>query len=236
MIYSDPTGHRIYEDNYWSKADQKLIDQYTAEFNKAKAAGNTAAMQAAHDKAIAIRVANGAEVIARTDYSTGKTTSIRTQNGGVHEDYLSEALAVPALAAALFYGPTIAPTVLAVSDVATMGTTISTGTVIAAQAVNTGSKMVTLFRSMSDAELAGIAKKKAFDAGFNMEGKWFATTLQDAMEWANMPGNSRIVSVTVNKNMLNGAYYSSNLDNIGPAYYFELEALNAGFGKVTVVK
>nr|WP_269322567.1 RHS repeat-associated core domain-containing protein [Paenibacillus sp. FSL H7-0357] len=72
LIYTDPTGHRIAEDNYWSKADQKLIDTYTADFNKAKAAGNTAAMQAAHDKAIAIRVANGAEVIAITNYSTGK--------------------------------------------------------------------------------------------------------------------------------------------------------------------
>lgn len=51
-----------------------------------------------------------------------------------------------------------------------------------------------------------------------------------------MPGNSRIISVSVNESMLNGAYYSSKLDNIGPAYYFELEALNAGFGKVTVVK
>ncbi|AIQ17133.1 hypothetical protein H70357_11025 [Paenibacillus sp. FSL H7-0357] len=117
-----------------------------------------------------------------------------------------------------------------------MGTTFSTGTVIAAQAVNAGSKMVNLFRSMSDAELAAIAKSKVFDAGFNMEGKWFATTLNDAKEWANMPGNSRIISVSVNESMLNGAYYSSKLDNIGPAYYFELEALNAGFGKVTVVK
>lgn len=50
-----------------------------------------------------------------------------------------------------------------------MGTTFSTGTVIAAQAVNAGSKMVNLFRSMSDAELAAIAKSKVFDAGFNME-------------------------------------------------------------------
>ncbi|WP_238654565.1 hypothetical protein [Paenibacillus piscarius] len=121
-----------------------MIDQYTTEFNKAKSAGNTAAMQAAHDKAIAIRVAKGAEVIAKTDYSTGKTASIRTQNEGVHEDYLSQALAVPALAAGIFYAPIIAPTALAVSDVATMGTTFSTGTVIAAQSLNAGAKMVTL--------------------------------------------------------------------------------------------
>ncbi|MNC33604.1 hypothetical protein D3C76_665940 [compost metagenome] len=50
-------------------------------------------------------------------------------------------------------------------------------------------------------------------------------------KWANMPGNSRIVFVTVNENMLNEAYYSSRLDNIGPAYYFELEALNLVLGR-----
>lgn len=51
-----------------------------------------------------------------------------------------------------------------------------------------------------------------------------------------MPGNSRIVSVTVNESILNGAFYKPMLDGIGPAYYFEIEALNAGFGKVTLVK
>ncbi|MEC0333153.1 hypothetical protein P4H42_26640 [Paenibacillus macerans] len=90
---------------------------------------------------------------------------------------------------------------------------------------------------MSDAELTGIAQSKVFDAGFNMEGKWFATSLNDAKKWgAAMVGNNRIVSVTVPQKMLNRAFYSSKLDNIGPAYYFDLDVLNSGFGKVMVEK
>ncbi|MCE3203467.1 RHS repeat domain-containing protein [Paenibacillus sonchi] len=123
LIYSDPSGHRIAEDKYWSKADQKLIDKYTAEFNKAKAAGNTAAMQAAHDKAITIRVANGAEVIARTDYSTGKTTSISTGKGGVHEDFVTEALTVPVLAFGI-YSLTATTTLTIGTEISGLGTVV----------------------------------------------------------------------------------------------------------------
>ncbi|MNZ90662.1 hypothetical protein D3C78_1096310 [compost metagenome] len=97
--------------------------------------------------------------------------------------------------------------------------------------------MVTLFRSMSETEVTGIAKTGVFDAGFNMSGKWFSTTLEDASKWsATLNGNTRIVSVTLPKSILESAYYSKNLDNISPAYYFELDILNSSFGKVTVVK
>ncbi|WP_059043802.1 RHS repeat-associated core domain-containing protein [Paenibacillus rubinfantis] len=128
LRYFDLSGHRIEQDKYLSKNDQKLMDQYTADFNKAKAAGNKAAMQVAHDKANALREANGFEIINRTDYSTGKTTSISTGKGGVREDWLSTAIAVPAVAAGIYYAPVIAPTVAATTDVATMGTTVSTAT------------------------------------------------------------------------------------------------------------
>lgn len=238
LRYFDPSGHRIDNDKNLTKVDQKLIDQYTNDFNNAKKAGNKTAMQIAHNNAVNVRLGSGNyEQVRKTDYTTGKFTDITVHSGSAREDWLSTSLAVPALAAGIFYAPIVAPTVFATADVATMGTTLSTGTVIAAQAINTSSKVVTLYRSMNESELVGIAKTNAFDDGFNMSGKWFATNFEDASKWgAVMGGNPRIVSMTIPKSMLESAYYSKKLDNIGPAYYFELDLLNSGFGKVTVVK
>ncbi|WP_039791066.1 hypothetical protein, partial [Paenibacillus riograndensis] len=78
-------------------------------------------MQAVHDKAIAIRVANGAEVIARTDYSTG--TSISTGKGGVHEDFVTEALTVPVLAFGI-YSLTATTTLTIGTEISGLGTVV----------------------------------------------------------------------------------------------------------------
>jgi hypothetical protein len=91
---------------------------------------------------------------------------------------------------------------------------------------------------MSEVELAGINTRKAFDAGNNMEGKWMATTYDDAVTWGQQMdgGNTRIVSVVLPKSVVDEFYYVHKLDNIGPAYYGELDILNSSFIKVTVVK
>lgn len=108
------------------------MDQYTADFNKAKASGNKVAMQVAHDKANALRAANGFEIINRTDYSTGKTTTISTGKGGVREDYLTEVLAVPVIAAGI-YSSSLAVSSIAANSTLATGTTITgIGTVVEA--------------------------------------------------------------------------------------------------------
>lgn len=121
---------------------------------KAKAAGNKAAMQTAHDKVVALRINSGEyEFVQRTNYSTGKTTSTHTGHGGAREDWVSTALAVPVVAVGVYYAPVIAPTALAATDVATMGysaTTMAGGATV----IVTGAKVVNMIP-----ELNQIAQK-----------------------------------------------------------------------------
>jgi hypothetical protein len=134
------------------------------------------------------------------------------------------------------------------ADVATMGTTITSGTVIAAKTLSLGARAlnwgkglvgkgnITVYRSMSQAELDGIVQTKSFDEGYNMSGKWFADDLSGAEQWANMPGNERIISITIPRSVFNAAEYRPKLNNIGPAHYFEVDNLNASYINITVVK
>ncbi|MDU2210377.1 MAG: hypothetical protein E7E18_03775, partial [Eubacterium sp.] len=86
----------------------------------------------AHDKANALRAANGFEIINRTDYSTGRTTTISTGKGGVREDYLTEVLAVPVIAAGI-YSSSLAVSSIAANSTLATGTTITgIGTVVEA--------------------------------------------------------------------------------------------------------
>jgi len=243
LIYTDPTGHWLSSDKFLSANDQKAIMEATTAFNNAQKVHNIAGMQAAHDQALAIRWASGKyEVLKRTDYSTGTTTNFDGNVGGVKEDWLSIVAAIPALAAGIVY----APAALAAADVATMGYStsgIATGTVVAGKSIGFfsslfGPKTTKLYRSVSEAELAGINTTKAFDEGYNMSGKWMATTFDDAVAWGQKMdgGNTRIISIQLQQSFVNGLHYQAKLDGIGPAYYAEVDALNAAFIKVTVVK
>jgi RHS repeat-associated protein len=142
---------------------------------------------------------------------------------------------------------------VAAGDVATMGTTIGTGTVVAAKSVSMGARAwntvkglfgkgegtTTLYRSVSEAELGGINSSKAFDSGYNMDGKFMATTFDDAVAWGQKMdgGNTRIISIELPTSSLSKMHFdNSRLDGIGNAYYAETEFLNSVFINVRVVK
>ena len=88
--------------------------------------------------------------------------------------------------------------------------------------------VVTLFRAVSEKELADIAAKGAFRAvGSSVEGKYFATTVADAMAWGQkFFGESyRIISATVSKDALKAMHYWDRLDGIGPAFFSTIDNL-----------
>ncbi len=87
LIYTDPTGHSIPDDTHLNVTLQNKIRQVTNEFNRAQRRGDTAGMQAAHDKAVAIRIASGDyELVNHMNYTTGKSTPYGTGYGGAHVD------------------------------------------------------------------------------------------------------------------------------------------------------
>jgi len=132
----------------------------------------------------------------------------------VREDWQSIALAVPALAAGIVYAPTVTTSSLATADVATIVVStsgIASGTVIVSRDIgllsSSGGKTVTLFRSVSEAGLQSIQSLGSFDSGYNMSGKWFATDGEKRFSSA-LPGNSRIIEVTMPSSSLDSAYFS----------------------------
>lgn len=243
LSYTDPSGHRVSGDSLLNSSDQALINTFTYQYNTAERNHDVAGMQAAHDRAVALRLSSGKfEVISRTDFSTGFVAQIDGHGGGAHEDWKSLVAAVPLIAAGIVF----APAAFAAADVATMGYStsgIATGTVVAGKSIGVlssilGPKTTTLYRSVSEAELAGINTAKAFDEGYNMSGKWMATTLNDAVAWGQKMdgGNTRIISIQLPQSFVNGLHYQAKLDGIGPAYYAEVDALNNALIKVTVVQ
>ncbi|MCD1260538.1 hypothetical protein B5M42_017185 [Paenibacillus athensensis] len=91
---------------------------------------------------------------------------------------------------------------------------------------------------VNTALLSSLAKTKAFDGGYNMSGKWIADNLSDAETWLTLPqmkGKTRIISVAL-PNVVNEAYYSTKLDGVGPAHYFESDVLSSSHITVKVVK
>jgi hypothetical protein len=82
---------------------------------------------------------------------------------------------------------------------------------------------VTLYRSVSSAELATLGK--GFSIGGGAEGKYFAETLVDAAAWGRQLGNPHIVEVTVSKSVADSMYRWQKLDNIGPARFAPIDAL-----------
>lgn len=171
-----------------------------------------------------------------------KVYSLSEVDGGVREDWGVIVGAIPVIAAGIVY----LPAVLAASDVVTVGVPtygIATGTVVAGRTVGFfaglfGPKTTKLYRSVSEAELQSIQSLGRFSEGPNsLSAKWFATTFDDAIKHSNdLPGNTRIVEVTVPKSSLSNAEFRSNLDLKGPAYAYDIDFLNSTFITVKVVK
>jgi len=83
-----------------------------------------------------------------------------------------------------------------------------------------------LYRAVSEAEAAQIARTGVFEAGPNsLGGKWFAETIEHAREWGQRLGNPVILRVDLPTARANQLIRVERLDNIGPARYGELNQL-----------
>lgn len=88
-----------------------------------------------------------------------------------------------------------------------------------------------LFRSMCQAEYEALTKSGAFQTTPEaMEGKWFAETFEDAVQWGRMLGHKGdfwVVEIDLDENMAAGLFHLEFLDGIGPARYAELHDLRS---------
>jgi len=85
-----------------------------------------------------------------------------------------------------------------------------------------------LFRAVSEAELMSISETGRLLAGAGqMEGKWFADTLEHAQQWGDKlhPSGFKLIEVTVPEDVANRMFRHERLDGIGPARYGEIEDL-----------
>jgi hypothetical protein len=85
---------------------------------------------------------------------------------------------------------------------------------------------VTLYRAISDAELADIVATERLRAvAASLEGKWFAESHAEAVKWgkalARLSGASHanIVAVEFPEDVAAGLFRLRNLDGIGPARF-----------------
>ena len=87
-----------------------------------------------------------------------------------------------------------------------------------------------LYRSMSLDEYSDLIKTGKWSTNGQMEGKWFAESLDDAVTWGNKMGHGgesfRIVQVTVSDRVFTRMYSNPHLDDIGPARYAQVSDLN----------
>jgi hypothetical protein len=201
---------------HMSSADQAAIDKLGAAWTAAHNAGNTAGMQAAHDAATVIRMKYASnQTVVHIDYATGSKQTL--SNEATYVDRSA-----------------IAPNNV-IATVATMGGGILANTVKTALTKTAGKELgnltTQLYRAMSEEEYSSLMKAGKFEPFEKaMEGKWFATTAEDAAQWGKTfypKGNYKVVKVTVPKNALDGMYFGGkNLDGIGPAYYAERDFIN----------
>ena len=103
-----------------------------------------------------------------------------------------------------------------------------------------GTETTKLYRVMSEAEYDSVMTNKKFISYERaMEEKWFATTQTDAMSWGEIfypDQNYKMLEIEVDTSGLDKMYYSSKLDNIGPAYCSSLEVLENVIKSIKGVK
>jgi hypothetical protein len=94
-----------------------------------------------------------------------------------------------------------------------------------------GSEVTTLYRAVSDLELKSLLPDGIFSvAEGSMEGKWFAESAADAVNWGNKfypGGNFTVIEAQFPTDVADTFFRLERLDGIGPARYGELDILNA---------
>ncbi|WP_146189937.1 RHS repeat-associated core domain-containing protein [Paenibacillus elgii] len=247
LRYLDPTGHAAKDSRY----DQNQVDY----LNSLVTAGG------------------GNAILARKQLNQGKFYVDPNERGVAYTvtemdtgtprfgtpgyDWTSEAAVTggaTAVAATCIYscGALIAARAGA-ADIAGMGTTIATGTVVAARTASLGTRAwntvkgwfskgeetTTLYRSVSEAELISINTNKAFESGIIWTGDGWLLHMTMQVAWGQKMdgGNTRIISIELPTSSLSKLHFdNSRLDGVGNAYYAETDSLNSIFIKVTVVK
>lgn len=91
-------------------------------------------------------------------------------------------------------------------------------------------QVVKLYRALSEDEFQDLIISRAFRVGPNsLLGKWFAKNADDAVKWGEAllgRGNFRIIIVEIPIERVKQFFKLERLDNIGPAYYAEIELLS----------
>jgi hypothetical protein len=90
-------------------------------------------------------------------------------------------------------------------------------------------KTTKLYRAVSYAEFHDLIERGMFRQGPNsLFGKWFAENANDAAKWGEAlqgAGNFRIIEVNILIEQQRELFRIDRLDNIGPAWYVELDQL-----------
>ena len=96
-----------------------------------------------------------------------------------------------------------------------------------------GDGTITTYRAMSTAEYNNTISSQKFSPGPNSseDGKFFATTYEDATQWGKQMyanGDFKVMEATFSSTILTSPQtcYWVRLDGIGPAYFFSNEATN----------
>jgi hypothetical protein len=110
----------------------------------------------------------------------------------------------------------------------TTATTVATAACADGDCTNEIRSTVRLFRAVSETEFQQIMRTGEFETLGSTEGKYFATTLENAKVWGQQlmgEGNFRVVQVDIPAKAVADFYAFPFLDRIGPAYFATMDQL-----------
>lgn len=89
---------------------------------------------------------------------------------------------------------------------------------------------VTLYRAVCIAEHQDLQRTRQFRIiPGSLEGKWFATTHDDAVAWGKLfaivSGDFMVITATFPAALVERFSFRARLDGIGPAYFAEIDQL-----------
>ncbi|HCD1085670.1 TPA: hypothetical protein JD645_RS15565 [Proteus mirabilis] len=98
--------------------------------------------------------------------------------------------------------------------------------------------LMTLYRGMNITEYESLMKTGTWTSPPNaLEGKWFATTFDNAVIWGNKMGHGgdtfKVVQINVPDEIAKKWHFDPHLDSIGPARFATLDNLNNSNVKIT---
>ncbi len=98
--------------------------------------------------------------------------------------------------------------------------------------------LMTLYRGMNISEYESLMKTGTWTSPPNaLEGKWFATTYDNAVIWGNKMGHGgdtfKVVQINVPDEIAKKWHFDPHLDSIGPARFATLDDLNNSNVKIT---